>query len=93
MGCLYHHPLFVRGASGRGSLAVEGAGLLSLLSTSSKSIHFDETESESDPASRRQSLTRSSETPYYPRSSVFQIIDLLANIFLRSDVTERRYIL
>ena len=75
VGCLYHHPLFVRGASGRGSLGVEGgvvqgAGLLSLLATSSKSIHFDETESESDPASRRQSLTRSSETPYYPMSSV-----------------------
>ena len=83
----------MRGASGRGSLAVEGAGLLSLLSTSTKSIHFDETESESDPASRRQSLTRSSETPYYPRSLVLKIIDLLGNIFLRSDVTERRYIL
>ena len=49
---------------------VQGAGLLSLLANSSKSIHFDETESESDPASRRQSLTRSSETPYYPMSSV-----------------------
>ena len=52
---------------------VEGAGLLSLLSTSTKSIHFDETESESDPASRRQSLTRSSETVYL--SWVLGLID------------------
>ena len=54
---------------------VQGAGLLSLLATSSKSIHFDETESESDPASRRQSLTRSSETPYYLLSPVLGLID------------------